>query len=196
MQTLGFFELHFGAGAVARGFRRIDQRPGVRSQELLDARCFAAIFFHRYRFLAGPQAAIHLAVDAAGMFGRWRKIFFASSDLKQIKSSVFEVLCSSAAGERSVKHSTAEPRGYHHSRKRIIERQAHKCGWTNARDARPIFGKMRARQLQMNQRGLELRSSDPVFDALGNPAKVQQPRSAVAIRNQPLQSPPQQCSSR
>ena len=69
MQAFRLLELHFRTGAVACGFGGLDQGGAVGSQELLEAGGFTAIFVDGNRLLAGTQAAVHLAVNAAGVLG-------------------------------------------------------------------------------------------------------------------------------
>ena len=65
--------------------------PPVRRNSSTRA-AFAAIFVLGHGLLAGPQAAVHLAVDAAGMVGRRRQILFAAADLEQVEHRLIEMV--------------------------------------------------------------------------------------------------------
>ena len=81
----GFLESHLLAQAVARVGDGVQQRVPVGAQELHHARDFVAIFGGAHHLLAGAQAHGHLAVDAAGMLGRWDQVLLAAAHLEQVE---------------------------------------------------------------------------------------------------------------
>ena len=151
VEALGFFELHFGAGAVAGLLGGVLERCAAGAQELFHAGGFAAIFLDRHDGLAGAQAAVHLAIDAAGVGGRGLEIFFAAADLEEVEQFGVEMLGGGAGGERSVVEAAAEARRHHGARELVVEREAQECGRAEADDARPVFGEILLREFEVSE---------------------------------------------
>ena len=128
MQVFGFLELHRRAGLVASRLGRLMQRRSLGAQELLDPRSLSPVLFRRHHLLAGPQALVHFAIDAAGMIGRRRQVFLAATELEQVQHFVLESFCCPAPGKGSVIQPSTEPRREHRPREGIVHRQPQKHG--------------------------------------------------------------------
>ena len=85
VEALGFLKLHFGAGAVAGLLGWVLEGCAAGAKELFHTVCFVAVFSNRHDCLAGAQAAIHFAVNTAGVRGRGLEIFFTAADLEEIE---------------------------------------------------------------------------------------------------------------
>ena len=99
----------------------------------------------------GAEAAVHLAVDAAGVGGRGLEIFFAAADLEEVEQLVVEVFGGGAGCEGPIVEAAAEARRHHGAREMVVECQAQERGRTKADDARPVLGEMFLREFEMRE---------------------------------------------
>ncbi len=95
------------AQAVARGGSDANQRRAVSGQELLHALRLTQILFAADNLLAGAQAPIHFAIDAARMLRAGLQIFLAAPHLEQIQKLIFEQLRGGSGLERAVMNRAA-----------------------------------------------------------------------------------------
>ncbi len=102
-----------------------DAPPVRRNCSTRSASC--AVFLDRHDGLAGAEAAVHFAIDAAGVGGRRLEIFFAAADLEEIEQLGVEVLGGGAGGEGPVVEAAAEARRHHGARELVVEREAQEC---------------------------------------------------------------------
>src|SRR5258708_35863279 len=158
VEALGILELHGSASAIAGLFRWITEGSAAGIEELLHAGGFTAVFLDANCLLAGPQAAIHFAIDAAGVLGGWLQVFFAAPDLEQVENLVVEVLGGAARGKGTIEQAPAESRGDHGAGELIVERETHESGRAKPHNTLPIVRKVLLRELQVDERRIELRA--------------------------------------
>src|SRR5260370_317224 len=106
--------MHFAAEPVARRGGDVQQGCAVAGQEFFHAAHFTHVLFDPDHLLAGAQAHVHFAVDAAGMLWARLEILLATAYLKQIQELILEQLGRRARAKRSVVNPAAarEPRGH------------------------------------------------------------------------------------
>ncbi len=107
------------------------------------------VFRQADHLLAGAKAHAHLAINAAGMFGRRLQVFMAAPHLKQVATSGLEFLGSRAGAERSVVESrrAADARGHAAAREGIIQNDLHVGRESQAQQLQVRLGEMEAREL-------------------------------------------------
>src|SRR5215813_11567103 len=170
----GFFEVHLLAQTVAGRFDRDGERASASCEELRHPIDLVAVLINADYLLARAQAHVHLAVNAAGVLGRWIEILTAAAHLEEVAETGFEFIGGRARSEGAVVESrrTAYVRGHLAAREGVVEDDLDVGGEAQAQQLEVGFREVEAGLLIEAEGGFERRAAGPILDALGGLAEV------------------------
>ena len=102
MEGGGFFELHAGGRLFAFESDGDDHALAAGVEEFFHRSGFGGVLLGRAGLLAGLDALVHLAVDAAGMLGVGSEVFVAAAEFEEVEDGVAVALGCEARGEGAV----------------------------------------------------------------------------------------------
>jgi len=98
----GFLELHRGGGYFAFEADVDDHAFAAGVEEFFYGGGFGGVLLWCAGLLAGFEALVHLAVDAAGVVGMWGEVLVAAAEFEEVEDGVAIALGGEARGEGAV----------------------------------------------------------------------------------------------